>query len=328
MRTTFKPGYALALVGLLGLGIGTIAWTGNGQQQQAPYQSKDTVPSERRKATRETDKKYQKDFDKQLDELDKALKEVQNIDMKKIQAEIEASLKNAQVEFQRHQLDMEKFQLELKESLKELNSEKMQKEMQQALKELDKIDVEKMKKELQESLKEINSEKFQQNLQKELQQQLRELDKINVEKQKAEIKRAMEEINADEISRRVEQSLAKVNMEEIKREMEKVKEEMEKNKDHFKVDMEKAREEIKKAKEEIKGYQLMVEEMEKDGLLSTREDYKIQFKNKELFINGKKQSESVTEKYKKYFKKDTTIRKQEGDMNINSHDDKDDDERA
>ena len=46
----------------------------------------------------------------------------------------------------------------------------------------------------------------------------------------------------------------------------------------------------------------MTTEMEKDELLNKKESNTIEYKNKELLINGKKQSPEVTEKYRKYFK--------------------------
>ena len=76
--------------------------------------------------------------------------------------------------------------------------------------------------------------------------------------------------------------------------------------------------EIEKAKIEFKGYQEMVYEMEKDGLLNTKADYTIIYRDEELTINGKKQPAEVTNKFKKYFSKDgVTIRKEKGEMNIN-----------
>ena len=45
-------------------------------------------------------------------------------------------------------------------------------------------------------------------------------------------------------------------------------------------------------------------EMEKDGLINPRNGFTVEYKNKDLFINGKKQSEKTTDKYRKYFKQD------------------------
>ena len=82
--------------------------------------------------------------------------------------------------------------------------------------------------------------------------------------------------------------------------------------------MDKARIEVGKATAEMKGYQEMIYEMEKDGLLNTKEDYSIEYRSGELFINDKKQPQSVTDKYNKYFKKkNIAIKKQDGKMKIN-----------
>jgi hypothetical protein len=89
---------------------------------------------------------------------------------------------------------------------------------------------------------------------------------------------------------------------------------------NMKETMEKARQEVDKAKEEVKGYQEMIYAMEKDGLLNTKEDYSIEFRKAELSINGQKQPTEIFNKYKKYFKKERlTIRKENGDMQIDNH---------
>jgi hypothetical protein len=132
-------------------------------------------------------------------------------------------------------------------------------------------------------------------------------DKLQLEK---EIKDAMKNINMDEIKKSMEE-LKKINFDDVKKQMEQVKKEMALNKDHFKVDMEKLKSEMEKAKmdmlrakEEMGEVKEMVGELEKDGLLNKNENNSIEYKNKELFINGKKQSAETTEKYKKYFKGD------------------------
>lgn len=71
-----------------------------------------------------------------------------------------------------------------------------------------------------------------------------------------------------------------------------------------------------KVREQFKGYQEMVYKMEEEKLLSTDDDYTISYKNDELFINGKKQSAAVTDRYKKYFEKETTIRKSKGKIDV------------
>ena len=68
--------------------------------------------------------------------------------------------------------------------------------------------------------------------------------------------------------------------------------------------MDNAKLEMLKAKTGMSELKEMTTEMEKDGLLNKKESNTIEYKNKELLINGKKQSPEVTEKYRKYFKGD------------------------
>jgi flagellar motor protein MotB len=173
--------------------------------------------------------------------------------------------------------------------------------------------MEKMKQKLHESLKEINTEKIQQDIERSR----KHLEKVDMEKTRENLDRALSKLRSQDVQKLIEESMSKVNMEEMRSKMERVQEEMEKNKDKMKFDLEKAKENLKKAKTELKAYQEMIEDMENDGLIDTHEDYKIQFKNNELFINGKRQSSEVTDKYRKYFKEDTVIEKQGGNMNIN-----------
>ena len=74
--------------------------------------------------------------------------------------------------------------------------------------------------------------------------------------------------------------------------------------DNAKLEMDKAKPEMLKAKTGFSEIKEMTNEMEKDGLLNKKESNTIEYKNKELLINGKKQSPEATGKYRKYFKGD------------------------
>src|SRR5436190_1414039 len=279
-----QPQLLLSLIIIGAAGFTSLAWTGN-QSKKSMQTYQDTTPV-RQKSERSAEKEYKKDFDKELDDLNRAMKNLQHlpdIDFKKIQAEIDASMKNVREEMAEHKIDMEKMQKELKESLSRIDLEKMQTDIKASLKELDKVDMQKMKQEIERAMEDIKTK-----------------------------------INPEEIRRQVEESLAKIDMEKIQKEMEKVKEEMEKNKDEMKIDLGKAREDVAKTKEEIKGYQEMVYAMEQDGLLDTKKDYKIEYTGGDLYINGIKEPAEVTDKYKKYFRRNKVIiRKEKGEMNIN-----------
>jgi hypothetical protein len=137
-------------------------------------------------------------------------------------------------------------------------------------------------------------------------------------------KKLQEQLNNKDWKKEIEK-MQQFNQQELNNALEKARKEIERAKEginlekhDLKKELEKAHVEIGKAKEEVKGYQEMIYDMEKAGLLDTKGDYTIEYKNGDLFINDKKQPEEVTNKYKKYFKKDKVkIKKEDGEFNIN-----------
>ncbi len=181
--------------------------------------------------------------------------------------------------------------------LKNIDFAKMEQEIRSSLKE---VDVEKIMKEVEGSLKEINTEKILADVKKEL-------ENINFEDVHAETKEALEKASVELDKAREE--IRKINMDEIRKELANAQKEMEKSREEFKnIDMPKimreAQEGIDKAKQELKQIKAMFNEMEKDGLINSKKGFKIEYKDKNLFINGTKQPEQVTDKYRKYFKDD------------------------
>jgi hypothetical protein len=309
----------LVFMGIAAVGLTTLAWKGN-QSGQSFQSAADTIPKSNKSAAAPS-KENKKDFDKELDDLDRTmlnLRTMPDIDFGKMQADIDASMKKMDEQLSKHNLDIEKMQQQLQESLSKIDMKKMDADLKAAMKNLENLDLEKMQEELKASLSTIDEKKMK----SDLQASLKELDKIDLEKMKKEVEHSLEQVktkvDAEEISRKVKESLSKVDMDKVKGGMQKVREEMEKNKDNMKLDFDKMRKDLEKTKVELKGYQEMVYKMEADGLLKTNSDYKIEYKDGQLFINGDKQSMEVTNKYKKYFPKDgITIRKEKGDMNIN-----------
>jgi hypothetical protein len=133
------------------------------------------------------------------------------------------------------------------------------------------------------------------------------LKDINWGDNDAEVKKALKEAKVEIEKAKVE--MKKVDKEEIKKELEKAKIDIEKSKAEIKnIDMDKimteAREGIAKGRAEMKQLKLMFNEMEKDGLINIKEGFSVEYKDKELFINGKKQSDDITGKYRSYFHDD------------------------
>jgi hypothetical protein len=76
--------------------------------------------------------------------------------------------------------------------------------------------------------------------------------------------------------------------------------------------MKSARESMKKIKVEMKGLRDFTNALESDGLIDKLKPYKIEVKGGDLYINDKKQPKEVSEKYRKYYRKDSfTINTQE-----------------
>ncbi|HKP31333.1 MAG TPA: hypothetical protein VJT83_01330 [Chitinophagaceae bacterium] len=320
MRINLQPRYMLTIACIAAFVTASIAWSGDPLQTSPKQIYQDTVPAKTK--AKSADKQYKKDFDKEIADLDKAMKDLENmpdINFDKLKEEIDQAMKQVQLDMSKHKIEMERLQQELKETFSKVNMEKMQDELRLSMKELDKMDVAKMKAEMQQSLKELDKMDHA-KMKAEMQQSLKELDKLDLEKMKKELSHAMEEVhnkvNVEQMHKELEM-MKKVDMDKVKKDLEKAHEELQKNKEHMKIDMGKAREEIAKAKIDLQNYKSMVAGMEADGLINTNEDYKIEYNDGELIINGKKQPESVTDKYKKYFRKNTTIRKQNGEMNIN-----------
>ena len=120
---------------------------------------------------------------------------------------------------------------------------------------------------------------------------------------KQEMQKAMEEVKKERIN--------------IEKEMQQLKADLQRDKQQMEKEMNEAKKEMTKAKEELTTYKTMLAEMEKEGLIKKDEDYTIAFDKGELRINGKQQPKEVTEKYRKYIKKEgLRIRRNEGDINI------------
>ncbi|MEO5997170.1 MAG: hypothetical protein ABIN89_10535 [Chitinophagaceae bacterium] len=84
-------------------------------------------------------------------------------------------------------------------------------------------------------------------------------------------------------------------------------------------ELSKARDEIIEVKEELKNYKTMISLMENDGLLNSKVDYRIDYQDRSLLINSKKQSQEIHDRYKSYIKKEPLhLKKEKGNIRINN----------
>ena len=174
--------------------------------------------------------------------------------------------------------DFAKIEKEVRESLKEVDIDKILKEVETSMKE---VDIEKIMADVRAELKNIDFE----NINKETRQAL------------ADAKKEMEKASVE---------MKKIDRDEIKKELENARLEVERNRGEIsKINMDKimaeAREGIDKAKTALKQLKQMFTEMEQDGLINSKHGFNIEYKDKNLYINGTRQTEQVTDKYRKYF---------------------------
>ncbi|MEO6546877.1 MAG: hypothetical protein ABIN94_02720 [Ferruginibacter sp.] len=176
--------------------------------------------------------------------------------------------------------------------------------------ELSKIDLNNLQQEITASLNKVNFDKMK----KDIDKAMNEIDLVKIERG---VKTALKEINWNKMNDDVKTSLQearkeieKINMVEVKKEMEKAKLEIERSKIEIKkINIEEliktANSGIAKAKAELRSTREMFNEMEKDRLIDQREGFTVEYKDKSLFINGKKQAEAIKEKYRRYIKGDS-----------------------
>ena len=178
-------------------------------------------------------------------------------------------------------------------------------EMKKAFDEVKSIDANKLAKEIEASLKQIDADKIKMEIDKAM----KEVDFASIQK---DISKALKDVEwakiSDEVKLSLDQakkSIEHIDTEEINIQIEKAKAAMEKSKTALeKIDFEKimkdAGKSIDEARQMLKLQKELFNELEADGLINSKDGFTIEYKDKSLYINGKKQTDSVTDKYRKY----------------------------
>jgi len=186
----------------------------------------------------------------------------------------------------------------------------MDKEISKMQKEITKADFDKIHQEIKASLDKINLDEINKDID-------HAISEIDFNKIQQGVKDALKEIDWNKINNEVKVSLQeakneidKIDVDAIKKEVNDAKTEIEKSKEEIKnIDIDEIIKEagtgLVKAKEEMRLTKEMFDEMEKDGLIDQQQGFTIEYKNKNLFVNGKKQSDEVSRKYQHYIKGDS-----------------------
>jgi hypothetical protein len=270
----------LPLAGLLAFTVLLASLTFATQNASAKSVTNDTIPAKA------------KDFDVILKDLDKSMIELEKqlqsktlvpaIDMEKMKAELDKSLKD--IDLDKMKADMEKMKIEMK-AIPTIDLEKMKTELEQMkveLKTMSPADLDKMKIELS---------------------QLKEIDLSSMQKQ---MELSMKAFDTAKMHMDMK-ALASIDMEKLKAELEEVKNidlsKLQMELKDLKPALENAKAEIAKAKEEITEYKNFTDQLDKDGLIKKDEKYTIEHKGEELIINGKVQSKEIYNKYRTFLEK-------------------------
>lgn len=175
-------------------------------------------------------------------------------------------------------------------------------------------------KNLDNQMKNFDLEKYQNKIDEAIK-------KVDVEKITSEINESLQNIDWENINKEIAQTradISKIKMTNVKKQMEQVKVNLQKQKAEIKLNtakinadieiaMKNARKSIEGVKEELRNMKEFTNALEKDGLIDKSEAFRIEVKNVELYINDKKQSKEVSDKYRQYYKKsDFTIDTNDG----------------
>ena len=231
-------------------------------------------------------KKKVSDKEKKIRDLDDVLDELEaagfKVDIEKMHQEIAEAMKS---------IDGEKIKLEIEKAMKDVDMAKIQKEVRESLA---KVDVNKIKTDVAEALKDIDMTKIQQEVQESL-------AKVDWDKMKLEIEKVKD-----------------IDMKKISEDMKKVQEEMKGLGPMLQKEIENAKAEIEKAKIKMKEFKAFVDGLNDDGLINKKEVYTLKHTDGELFINGKRATEHIYNKYRKFLKKHKkfNIEKSDDDFDI------------
>lgn len=200
-------------------------------------------------------------------------------DFDNLQQELDKSLQQVSAEIRR--IDLNQIQSTIEKALKEVDFKKI---LNETASSITAIDLEKILAEVNTSVKGIDLNSISDEI------------KMALNNAKEEIAKAGKELKRTDFS-----SIEKA-MRESTVELKKAQQEL-KNLDFNKI-ADEAKAGITKAKSELTEIRTMFNEMEKDGLIDQKAGFSIEFKDRMLYINGQKQSEKITEKYRPQFKND------------------------
>ncbi|HEY9258997.1 MAG TPA: hypothetical protein VIP81_13555, partial [Chitinophaga sp.] len=221
-----------------------------------------------------------------------AMKQLNEVDMKKVQAEIQAVTKN--INWQDLSAETRKAQAESIAALKNIDWTQISKAQAEATAALKNIDFQSLSKNLALAYSNLNvSDQVRKQLEdaRQMAGNAQEYSSSQLE----EVRKQRAEALEDAARARKEAAKTREESSGVRLEAKKMAAEQAQMADQ-------AKKVAAEQKQVADSYRDMLRKMEADNLLDTQKDYSIEKNDKGLFINGVKQSDAVANKYSKYLK--------------------------
>lgn len=159
--------------------------------------------------------------------------------------------------------------------------------------------LEKARETLEDKLSEKDWARMEKDIEKQIQQALAALQD-NKKLMKADLK------NMEVDMQKVQQHMQEVQK-EIEKSQAQIQHELRVKMPDLKKELEKAKISMAEASKELESYREMINDMESRGLISDKNNYRIEYRNETLYINGKEQPKETTDRYRKYFRKNNLV---------------------
>ncbi|MBS0027389.1 M56 family metallopeptidase [Chitinophaga sp. 22321] len=224
-----------------------------------------------------------------------AMKQLQEVDMKKVQADIQAATKN--INWKDVSEEVRKAQAESAAALKNVDWDQISKAQAEAAAALKNIDFATLNKNLAMAYQSLDMKDLSNKIRKEVATSLQSANMSKEENSRrlADIRKQRAEALEDAARAREE---AGKTREAAKKDMAYKREEIAERREKADKD----RREANEKREENDIYQEMLRRMVADNLLDTQKDYSVEKNDNGLFINGVKQPDNIVAKYRKYLK--------------------------
>ncbi len=193
------------------------------------------------------------------------------------------SADNNQIELQ---LNLDSAMQQVNLAMSKIDYAKMNADVQKAMAQ---IDYNKINKEINAAMKNIDWSQMKIDISRSLDSAKMAIDKIDWDKMKVEINKA-------QIEAKHAMASQKINMDSLQFQVQKSLKEAQKS--------------LQKAQLELANDKALKTALEKDGLLNTGKPYSIELKDGILYLNGVKQSKTVTDRYSRFYsgKKNFTLK--------------------